>query len=203
MQRREKKSGFHRHKALCGRPVACLYSLTAKHRRDEQSPGAKELQCCKVEPMHPQASGEITALLRAWSLGDEEALKNLIPLVDRELLNIAQRRLEARHRDPILDTTALVNEAYVRLIDSKQSSWHDRAHFFAVCATIMRRILVDHTRARRTAKRGGGAPKISLDEALAVAPELPSDLVAIDEALEALTRNPHDFWELRGSERRG
>jgi RNA polymerase sigma factor (TIGR02999 family) len=138
--------------------------------------------------MHPQASGEITALLRAWSLGDEGALKNLIPLVDRELRDIAQRRLEARHRDPILDTAALVNEVYVRLIDSKQSSWQDRAHFFAVCATIMRRILVDHTRARRTAKRGGGAPKISLDEALTVAPELPSDLVAIDEALEALTR---------------
>ena len=90
--------------------------------------------------------------------------------------------------DPILQTTALVNEAYLRLIDGAQVSWRDRANFFAVCARIMRRILVDHARARRTAKRGGGTPVLSLDETLAVAPEPASDLVAIDEALEALTK---------------
>lgn len=139
--------------------------------------------------MNAKASVEITALLRAWSRGDEGALENLIPLVDRELRTIAKRRLEAKRSDPILDTTtALVNEAYLRLIDWKQSSWKDRAHFFAVSAKIMRRILVDRARAHRTAKRGGGAAQISLNEALAVTPGRASDLVAIDEALEALAK---------------
>lgn len=139
--------------------------------------------------MNAKASVEITALLRAWSQGDEGALENLIPLVDRELRTIAKRRLEAKRSDPILDTTtALVNEAYLRLIDWKQSSWKDRAHFFAVCAKIMRRILVDRARARQTDKRGGGAAQISLNEALVVTPGRASDLVAIDEALEALAK---------------
>ena len=138
--------------------------------------------------MDGTASCEITALLQAWSRGDEGALGTLIPLVDRELRIIAKRRLEAKRGDPILDTTALVNEAYLRLIDRKQSSWQDRAHFFAVCAKTMRRILVDHARARHAAKRGGGAPQITLNEAASVAPEQASDLLAIDEALEALAR---------------
>jgi RNA polymerase sigma-70 factor (ECF subfamily) len=139
--------------------------------------------------MHATASCEITALLRAWSQGEEGALERLIPLVDQHLRAIARQRLESRRSDPILDTTtALVNEAYLRLIDRKQSSWQDRAHFFAVCAKTMRRILVDHARARQTAKRGGGAPSISLNEALAAATERSTDLVAIDEALESLSR---------------
>ena len=138
--------------------------------------------------MESAASHEITALLRAWNQGERGALESLIPIVDRELRGVAKRCLEARRHDPILDTAGLVNEAYLRLIDRKQSSWQDRAHFFAVCAKIMRRILVDQARARRTAKRGGGRPLISLDEALAVAPEPASDLVAIDDALEALAK---------------
>ncbi len=138
--------------------------------------------------MGPTASHDITAFLRAWSHGDERALESLVPLVERELRGIARHCLEAKRHDPILDTTALINEAYLRLIDASQVSWQDRAHFFAVCAKIMRRILVDHVRARRTTKRGGGAPQISLNEALAVAPEPASDLVAIDEALEALAK---------------
>ena len=138
--------------------------------------------------MESAASHEITALLRAWSQGDRGALESLIPIVDRELRGVAKRCLEAKRHDPILDTAGLVNEAYLRLIDRKQSSWQDRAHFFAVCAKIMRRILVDHARARQTAKRGGGRPPISLDEALAVAPEPASDLVAIDDALKALAK---------------
>jgi RNA polymerase sigma factor (TIGR02999 family) len=138
--------------------------------------------------MESVASHEITALLRAWSQGDRGALESLIPIVDRELRGVAKRCLEARCHDPILDTAGLVNEAYLRLIDANQASWRDRAHFFAVCAKIMRRILVDQARARQTAKRGGGRPLISLDEALAVAPEPASDLVAIDDALEALAK---------------
>jgi len=113
----------------------------------------------------------------------------LIPLIDRELHSIAKRRLEGKRGDPILDTTtALVNEAYLRLIDWKKSSWQDRVHFFAICAKTMRRILVDHARAHRTAKRGGGAAAVSLNEGLAIAPKRASDLVAIDEALEALAK---------------
>jgi RNA polymerase sigma factor (TIGR02999 family) len=112
----------------------------------------------------------------------------LIRLVDPELRRLARLRLEPDRGDPILQTTALVNEAYLRLIQGAQVSWRDRAHFFAVCAKIMRHILVDHARARRTAKRGGGSPVIPLDEALVGAPEPAADLVAIDEALQALAK---------------
>lgn len=138
--------------------------------------------------MEPAASHQITALLRAWSDGDQGALDSLIPAVNRELRAVAKRCLEARHHDPILDTTALINEAYLRLIDRRQANWQDRAHFFALCSRIMRCILVDYARACRTAKRGGGQAPISLNEAMAVAPELSPDLVAIDEALDALAK---------------
>ena len=140
--------------------------------------------------MESVASPGITALLRAWSQGDRDALEALIPVVDRELRSIAKRFLDAKRHESVLQTTALVNEAYLRLIDSSLTRWQDRAHFFAVCASIMRRILVDHARARLTAKRGGGRPPVSLDldEVAAVAPEPTSDLVAIDQALEALSK---------------
>ena len=134
------------------------------------------------------ASHDITALLVAWSQGDEAALESLIPLVDQELRRIARRYLEGEETGHSLETTALVNEAYVRLIDTRQVDWQDRAHFLAVCARIMRRILVDHARARHTAKRGGGLRSVSLDEALVVSPERTSDLVAIDDALSELSK---------------
>jgi RNA polymerase sigma factor (TIGR02999 family) len=139
--------------------------------------------------MDGTASCDITALLRAWSRGEEGALERLIPLVDQHLRAIAKQRLGRKRDDPLLDTTAaLVNEAYLRLIDHKHASWQDRAHFFAVCAKTMRRILVDSARARRTAKRGGGMPSVPMDEALVAAPEKSTDLVAIDNALDALTQ---------------
>ncbi|MBL8292995.1 MAG: sigma-70 family RNA polymerase sigma factor [Bryobacterales bacterium] len=138
--------------------------------------------------MGPAPAHDITALLRAWSQGDQAALENLVPVVDRELHAIARRCLEARRHDPILETTSLIHEAYVRLIVGNQASWQDRVHFFAVCAKIMRRILVDHARARLSAKRGGGSPAISLNEALVVSAEPASHLVAIDLALEALAK---------------
>jgi RNA polymerase sigma factor (TIGR02999 family) len=134
------------------------------------------------------ASQDITALLHAWSEGDQGALESLIPLVDRELRGVARRCLEGNRHDPVLDTTVLVNEAYVRLIDANRATWQNRAHFLAACAQIMRRILVDQARARNTAKRGGGRPAISLDEALAMAPEPTRDLVAIDDAIGALSK---------------
>jgi len=138
--------------------------------------------------MGPAAAHDITALLRAWSQGDQAALESLVPIVDRELHAIARRCLEARRHDPILETTSLIHEAYIRLIGGNQASWQDRVHFLAVCAKIMRRILVDHARARLTAKRGGGSPSISLNEALVVSAEPVSDVVAIDQALEALAK---------------
>jgi RNA polymerase sigma-70 factor, ECF subfamily len=131
---------------------------------------------------------EITGLLRAWSRGDRTALEDLVPLVERELRQIARRCLERERSGITLQTTAVVNEAYVRLIDAGQVNWQDRAHFFAVCSQIMRHILVDHARARRTAKRGGGAQALPLNEAMAVSQDRAEDVVAIDEALESLSR---------------
>jgi len=135
--------------------------------------------------MEPAPSQEITGLLRAWSEGDQAALERLIPMINGEVRRIAKRFLEKERPDPTLQTTALVNEAYLRLIDAKHARWQDRAHFFAACAQIMRRILVDHARTRRAAKRGGGVEAVPLNEEL-VSPERNSDLVAIDEALQAL-----------------
>jgi len=131
---------------------------------------------------------EITALLRAWSGGDAAALERLVPLVDGELRRIARRSLAARRPGATLETTSLINEAYVRLIDLKEAAWRDRAHFFAWCARIMRGILVDHARAQRRQKRGAGAPHVSLDQAAVASPERAADLVAIDEALTALAQ---------------
>lgn len=140
-----------------------------------------------VEGMETAASERITALLRAWGQGEHGALENLIPVVQLQLRRIAKRCMEAEDRDPVLDTSVLINEAYVRLIDGKQTNWNDRAHFFAVCAKIMRHILVDHARARLRARRGGGMQPISLDEALVVSEERCPAVIALDDALEALS----------------
>jgi RNA polymerase sigma factor (TIGR02999 family) len=137
--------------------------------------------------MESETPQDVTGLLRAWSQGDEAALERLVPLVDAELRRTARRYLEKESPDPTLQTTALVNEAYLCLIDRKRADWHDRTHFFAVCARIMRHILVDHARAHRSAKRGGGREAVPLEEALAGCLEPSSDLVAIDEALNTLS----------------
>jgi RNA polymerase sigma-70 factor, ECF subfamily len=142
----------------------------------------------RTEGAELAASHQITALLRAWGHGDQGALETLVPLVEQELRAIARRALAPEQHDVLLDTNALVNEAYLRLIGSTQPNWHDRVHFYAVCAKIMRHILVDYARSRRTAKRGGGDPPVPLIEAAAVGPDAALDLVAIDEALEILTR---------------
>lgn len=131
---------------------------------------------------------DITGLLQAWSLGDQSALDRLAPLIDQELRRLARFCLGPGHRDPLMDTTALINEAYLRLIDSSRMEWRDRAHFFAVSAKIMRHILVDEARARHTAKRGKGVPPMKLDEDTIAVAEPASDLVAIDQALEALAQ---------------
>ncbi len=131
-------------------------------------------------------SQQITQLLLAWGNGDERALEALMPLVYGELRRVAARQMRRQSPGHTLQTTALVNEAYLRLIDSSQVRWQNRAHFFAVSAQLMRRILVDFARERQNLKRGGGAERVSLDDALALAPERGADLLALDEALDRL-----------------
>ena len=127
-----------------------------------------------------------TELLLAWGRGDAQAFAQLVPLVHQELRRLARRQMAHERPDHTLQASALVNEAYLRLIDLKQMQWQNRAHFFAMSARVMRRILVDFARARRNDKRGGGAPKVTLDEALLPPVEAGQDLVALDDALQAL-----------------
>ena len=129
---------------------------------------------------------EVTRLLKAWSAGDEQALEKLTPLVYRQLHQIAQRYMAGERSGHILQTTALVNEAYLRLVDCGQVNWQDRAHFFAISANLMRRILVDFARSRGYLKRGGALPHVSLEEAPSVCDEPDVNLVALDDALKAL-----------------
>jgi RNA polymerase sigma-70 factor, ECF subfamily len=130
---------------------------------------------------------EVTQLLRAWSAGDQDALDQLTPLVYRELHRAAKRYMARQQPDHTLQTTALVNEVYLRLVAFKEAKWEDRAHFFAVCAQLMRRILTDWARGQQYLKRGKQAPHVALDQALVVSPERGSDLVALDEALKSLS----------------
>jgi len=136
----------------------------------------------KVEP----PSGQITQLLESWNQGDQDAIEKLMPIVYEELHRLARRYMSDERADHTLQTSALVNEAYLRLVDSTQANWEGRSHFFGVCAQVMRRILVDWARSRRALKRGGETAPLRFDDALAVAQDSNADLVAIDEALDAL-----------------
>jgi RNA polymerase sigma factor (TIGR02999 family) len=129
---------------------------------------------------------EVTQLLKAWGQGDDGALGRLIPLVQNELHRLARRYMSREQPDHTLQTTALVNEVYLRLVDMPQMSWQDRAHFFAISARMMRRILTDFARSRNYQKRGGTALHVSFDEALAVSQEQDAKIVAIDDALSQL-----------------
>jgi RNA polymerase sigma factor (TIGR02999 family) len=130
---------------------------------------------------------EVTQLLKAWTTGDERALEQLTPLVYAQLHRVAQRFMAGERSGHTLQTTALVNEVYLRLVDCEQINWQDRAHFFAVSAQLMRRILIDFARSRGYQKRGGGAFHMSLDEAPSVCNEPDTNLLALDDALKALT----------------
>ena len=136
--------------------------------------------------MMTSSAHEVTQLLLDWSQGNEAAFERLIYLVDKELHRLAHHYMRRENRDHTLQTTALVNEAYLRLIDQRDVHWKNRAHFFALAAQLMRRILVDHARGRHSAKRGGCAFKMSLDEAMLIANERDVDLIALDEALDNL-----------------
>jgi RNA polymerase sigma-70 factor, ECF subfamily len=131
---------------------------------------------------------EITRLLQAWRRGDEGALDKLTPQVYRELHRAARHCMSQERDGHTLQTTALINELYLRLSDLKLIDWQNRAHFFALCARQMRRILTDQARARQSQKRGEGAKAVSLDDALVISPEPPADLVAVDDALNQLAK---------------
>jgi RNA polymerase sigma-70 factor, ECF subfamily len=130
----------------------------------------------------------VTKLLLAWSEGQDTALEKLVPLVYQELRRMARRYMYGERAGHTLQTTALVNEAYLRLIDCRKVRWQNRAHFFAISAQLMRRILVDFARSRRYQKRGGGIQNVTLDEALIVAPQQGQQLLALDDALSALAK---------------
>jgi RNA polymerase sigma factor (TIGR02999 family) len=129
---------------------------------------------------------EITQLLAEWREGNQSALDDLYPLVYDELHRLARRYMNRERKGHTLQTTALINEAYVRLVDQRNVHWANRSHFFAISAQIMRRILIDHARRHAYAKRGGGAQQVSLEEVAAITPEHSEDLLRLDEALKSL-----------------
>lgn len=128
----------------------------------------------------------VTQLLAAWGEGDQTALDQLVPLVHKELRQLARRYMNHERQGHTLQTTALVNEAYLRLVEQRSVRWQNRAHFFAIAAQLMRRILVDYSRRRQYQKRGGGAVQVSLAEAESLSNERTTDLVALDDALKSL-----------------
>lgn len=130
--------------------------------------------------------GAVTELLRAWSDGDDSALDQLLPLVEGELRRLAQGYMRRERQGHTLQTTALINEAFLRLTGARQVRWEDRAHFVAISARLMRRVLVDYARRRGYYKRGGGAQRVTLHEDLVTSPDPAVDVVTLDRALEAL-----------------
>lgn len=133
------------------------------------------------------ARGEVSGLLQVWSRGDQQALKKLTPIVYEELRRLARHYMRGEKSGHSLQTTALVNEAYIRLTDYNRMQWENRAHFFAISAQLMRRILVDHAR-RHNLKRGGGVQHVLLEDTAVIGGERNEDLVALDDALHALAR---------------
>lgn len=130
---------------------------------------------------------EVTQLLLSWNSGNEKALDDLIPLVYSELRRLARLYMRRERSNHTLQTSALINEAYLRLVDQQKVEWQDRAHFFAVAAQIMRNILIDHARKYQSAKRGAGAQQVPLDESVIANSQRASELVALDDALVSLT----------------
>jgi RNA polymerase sigma factor (TIGR02999 family) len=135
---------------------------------------------------HSGSQQEVTQLLADWSRGDDAAFAKLTPLIYEELRRIAHRHMGGQRPDHTLQTTALVNEAYLRLADQTKPNWQSRAHFFAVAARAMRQILVSYARSSRAQKRGGGGARIELDEAAILSPEQSKEIVDLHEALESL-----------------
>lgn len=171
------------------RPARIFFAAAAIWRSNPRcynSPRLRSIFSTDNTRMTTPPPQEVTRLLVAWGNGDQAALDDLLPLVYQELHRLAHHHLRRERGGHTLQTTALVHEAYLRLIDQKEANWQNRSHFFGVAATLMRRILVDHARARQYQKRGGGARRVALDEALEVSDERAAEVIALDEALTAL-----------------
>ena len=138
--------------------------------------------------METPSPHEVTLLLRAWAAGDQVAFKHLMDLAYGELHKLASHYMATEHAGHTLQATALVNEVYLRLVDVKQVGWEDRAHFFALCAQLMRRILTDFARSRNYQKRGGRIPHVELHDAATVSIETGPEILAVDEALKSLSK---------------
>ena len=138
------------------------------------------------EPLMSTAQHQVTQLLQEWSEGDENALAKLMPLVHEELHRLAHQYMKRESAGHVLQTSALINEAYLRLVDQPQIRWQDRAHFFGIAARLMRNILVDEARKRNAAKRGGSFIQVPLDEASAVIQDQAANVTALDDALQRL-----------------
>ncbi len=136
--------------------------------------------------MSANPTHEVTNLLQAWGRGDEEALRKLVPLVHRELRQAARRYMAGESPGHLLQTTALVHETYLRLVGVRKVSWQNRAHFLAICAQLMRRILTDFARSRRYKKRSGKVNRVGFSEALLIAPQSDTDFAALDAAMKKL-----------------
>src|SRR5687768_14888084 len=159
-----------------------------RNARSGGGPAAKrtcDTSGVRMSPTTPP-SGTVTALLRAWGDGDDTALEQLTPLVEAELRRLARAYMARERRDHTLQATALVNEAFLRLTEARRVRWQDRAHFLGISARLMRRVLVDHARAKGYRKRGGGAMRVTLVDGLVASPEAPLDVVALDRALDML-----------------
>ena len=138
--------------------------------------------------MAPRSSRDVTALLLAWGQGDEEALQELVPLVHSRLRQAARWQMARERPGHTLQTTALIHETYLRLVDLRRVKWQNRAHFLAICAQLMRRVLIDYARSRGYQKRRGAMPHVDLDEAAQVGAQPDFNLVALDEALDRLAQ---------------
>jgi RNA polymerase sigma factor (TIGR02999 family) len=194
--RQSAATGPRRHVRF-GQPLGGIYrvqvALYSHYRKAEPKPVTARRFISDMigshSSMEDASQHDITRLLQDWGQGDQGALEQLVPLIGRDLRRIAKQRLgRAGHADASLTATSLVQEAYIRLLGDQKVDWQGRAHFFALCAEIIRGILVDHARARHAAKRGGGAPHVPLEEALGVSGERAPDLVAIDDALRELAK---------------
>ena len=137
----------------------------------------------------PIPSHDITQLLRAWGQGDQSALEQLTPLVYRELHSLARRRMSRENEGHTLQATALIHEVYLRLVEFQSVRWQDRAHFFAVCARLMRRILIDFARSHDSLKRGGNQSKLTLEEGLILSADVPAELMDMERALTRLAQD--------------
>ena len=145
------------------------------------------LNCAYLNKKMTEApTHQVTQLLIDWSNGDQSAFDRLMPLIDEELRRLAHRYMSRERAGHTLQTTALVNEAFLRLVNRKNLQWQNRAHFFGLAAQVMRTILVDHARSHASAKRGGGTRNLELDEAMVVSQQKASEVIALDEALKQL-----------------